>query len=202
LKHLLVICHPKKQCFTRAAARNYATAVRSLGHDVAVRDLYRLGFDPVLSEEELPDTTKPVIPGAVRREQRHVTQAAVVTFFYPLWWAFMPAMMKGYIDRVFSRGFAYDFKGDDIIPLLSDKTALIFTTSGASMADLRRSKQWHAMRVLEEDNILSPCGIKLLEHVHLPSIGPGLTPQTAEKHFTAIRNAVEKHWAAQPAPAG
>ena len=114
----------------------------------------------------------------------------------------MPAMMKGYFDRVFSRGFAYDFQGDDITPLLPDKTALIFTTSGASMADLRRSKQWHAVRALEEDNILSPCGIKLLDHVHLPSIRPGLTIQTAEKHFTAIRPAVEKNWGAQPAPAG
>ena len=81
MKHLLVICHPKKQSFTQAAARSYATAVKSLGHDVAVRDLYRLPFDPVLGEEELPDAAKPVIPGAVRREQRHVAQAGVMAFF-------------------------------------------------------------------------------------------------------------------------
>jgi hypothetical protein len=70
------------------------------------------------------------------------------------------------------------------------------------MADLRRSKQWHAMRVLEEDNILSLCGIKLLEHVHLRSIRPGLTIQNAERHFTAVRRAAENNWGAQPAPAG
>jgi len=202
LQHLLIISHPKKQSFTQTAARVYTAAVKALGHDVAVRDLYRLPFDPVLSENELPDAAKPVIPSAVRREQRYLTQAGVVAFFYPLWWAFMPAMVKGYFDRVFSCGFAYDFQGDDIIPLLSGKKAVIFTSSAASMTELRRSKQWRAMRVLEEDNILSLCGIELLDHLHLPSIRPGLTLQAAESHFDAVRHAVEKHWGAQPAPAG
>lgn len=202
MQHLLVISHPKKQSFTQTAAHVYATAVKALGHDVAVRDLYRLPFDPVLGESELPDAAKPAIPSAVRREQRHLTQAGVVVFFYPLWWAFMPAMVKGYFDRVFSRGFAYDIQGDDMIALLSGKKALIFTSSGASMTELRRSRQWHAMRVLEEDNMLSLCGIELLDHVHLPSIRPGLTLQAAEKQFDAVRQAVEKHFSAQPAPAG
>jgi NAD(P)H dehydrogenase (quinone) len=75
LKHLLVIRHLKKPSFTQAAARSYTTAVKSLGHDVAVRALYRLPFDPVLGEEELPDAAKPVIPSAVRREQCHVAAA-------------------------------------------------------------------------------------------------------------------------------
>ncbi len=202
MQHLLIIGHPKKRCFTQSAARVYTTAVKALGHNVVVRDLYRLQFDPVLGEDELPDAVKPAIPSAVRREQRHLTQAGVVAFFYPLWWAFMPAMIKGYFDRVFSCGFAYDFQGDDIVPLLSGKKALIFTSSGASMTDLRRSKQWRAMRVLEEDNMLSLCGIELLDHVHLPSIRPGLTLQAVQKHFDAVRHAVEKHWGAQPAPPG
>jgi NAD(P)H dehydrogenase (quinone) len=202
LRHLLIICHPKKRCFTQTAAQTYATAVKTLEHEVVVRDLYRLPFDPVLGEEELPNAIKPALPSIVRREQRHITQAGVIVFFYPLWWAFMPAMMKGYFDRVFSHGFAYDLQGDEIVPLLSGKKALIFTTSGASMTELRRSKQWRAMRVLEEDNLLAECGVELLDHVHLPSIRPGLTLHAAERHFAAVRHAVEKHWGAQPALAG
>jgi NAD(P)H dehydrogenase (quinone) len=202
MQHLVVISHPKQRSFTQTAAHEYATFVEALGHEVVVRDLYQLRFDPVLGADELPTTGNPTIPAAVQREQRYLADAGAVAFFYPLWWGFMPAMMKGYIDRVLSYGFAYAMQDDDIVPLLSGKRALIFTSSEASMTELRRSKQWHAMRVLEEDNILSLCGIQLLDHLHLPSVKPGLTARTVEDYFTVVRNAVQVHWGAQPVPVG
>ena len=202
MRHLVIICHPKEHSFTRAAAGSYIDAVKALGHDVAVRDLYHSGFDPVLTAGELPSARRPIVPAEVRREQRYVADSGALAFFHPLWWAFMPAMLKGYFDRVFAHGFAYDFDGDDIVPLLSGRKALIFTTSGASRADLRRARQWHAMRVLEDDNLLSRCGIELLDHLLLPSIRPGMTSGEAEKHFAEVRSAVEKHWSTQPVPAG
>lgn len=194
MKHLIIVCHPKRRSFTQAVAREYAKALKALGHKTVVRDLYRLRFDPVLGAGELLDAAKPSIPSAVRREQRHLAEADAVAFFYPLWWAFMPAMVKGYIDRVLSAGFAYDVEGDDMIPRLSGKKALIFTSSGADMAYLRQSEQWHAMRLLEKDHILSLCGIKLLEHVHFELIAPGLSKQSVETHLARVRRAVRKHW--------
>ena len=196
MRHLLIVCHPKRQSFTQAVARAYAEAAKALGHDTVIRDLYRLGFDPILGKRELLDAKKPVVPVAVRREQRFLAEAETIAFFYPLWWAFMPAMMKGYFDRVLSSGFAYDFKGDDMIPRLADKTAMIFTSSGADMAYLRRSKQWGAMRVLEEDHILSLCGIELMEHVHFPSVMPGLPKRMTEKHLARVGKTVQKYFGA------
>lgn len=202
MQHLLVICHPKRQSFVQTMAHAYAQQLESLGHDVVIRDLYHAHFDPLLGERELIGTKKPFVPSAVRREQRHVIEAGAIAFFYPLWWAYMPAMLKGYIDRVFSAGVAYDLKGEEMIPRLSGKKALIFTSSGADMPYLRRSKQWRAMRILEEDHILSLCGIELLEHVHFGSVTPDLSKRAVEKNLGVVRKAVQTHWGSVPAAQG
>jgi NAD(P)H dehydrogenase (quinone) len=202
VNHLLVVCHPMRQSFTQTVARAYAQALDALGHDVVIRDLYHLRFDPVLGESELLGAAKRVIPSAVRREQRRLADAGALAFFFPLWWGFMPAMLKGYFDRVFASGFAYDLMDDELVPRLSGKKALIFTSSGADMAYLRRSKQWRAMRILEEDHILSLCGIELLDHVNFPSVMPDLPKRTVEKHVALVRNAVQRHWGGTPAARG
>lgn len=202
MKHLVVICHPRRKSFTQAIGRRYAQAVEALGNDVVIRDLYGLHFDPVLGEGELLDAEERQVPSAVRREQRHLAAAGAVAFFYPLWWAFMPAMMKGYIDRVLASGFAYDIKDDEMVPRLSGKKALIFTSSGADMAYLRRSKQWRSMRLLEEDNILSLCGVELIEHVHFASVVPDLPKRSFDKHLAIVATAVQAHWGKVPVAQG
>lgn len=202
LKHLVVICHPRRKSFTQAIAQTYVQAVEALGNEVVVRDLYRLHFDPVLGEGELLDAKKRVTSRAVRTEQRHLSEAGAIAFFYPLWWAFMPAMMKGYIDRVLSCGFAYDIKIDEMIPRLTGKKALIFTSSGADMAYLRQSKQWSSMRLLEEEHILSLCGIELLEHLHFASVLPDLPQRSIDKHLSIAAKAAQKHWGSTPAAQG
>jgi NAD(P)H dehydrogenase (quinone) len=108
---------------------------------VVVRDLYRTRFDPILGEAELDSRT----PARIRQEQRHIAEAVAIALFFPVWWGYMPAMMKGYVDSVFPRGFAYDVDADNVAPLLSGKKALVFSSSGADMTYLRRSKQWQAM---------------------------------------------------------
>jgi NAD(P)H dehydrogenase (quinone) len=199
MQHLLIVCHPKRQSFTQTIARAYAKELDSLGQEVALRDLYRTRFDPLLGEGELMGAEKHIVPSAVRREQRRLLTAGAIAFFYPLWWAYMPAMIKGYIDRVLSAGVAYDLRAEKMIPRLTGKKALIFTSSGADMAYLRRSKQWRAMRTLEEDHILSLCGIELLDHVHFPSITPDLPKRSIEKHLATVRETAQRHWGSTPA---
>lgn len=202
MQHLVIFCHPARQSFTQTVARVYAKELDALGQEVVVRDLYRAKFDPLLGESELIGAAKPFIPAAVRREQRRLVDAGAIAFFYPLWWAYMPAILKGYIDRVFSAGVAYDLRTDEMVPRLSGKKALIFTSSGADMAYLRRSKQWGAMRTLEKDHILSLCGIELLDHIHFPSVTPELTKRSLEKHLSTVRATVQKYWGSAPAAQG
>ena len=202
MQHLAIVVHPRGKSFTQTVAKVYAAELAGLGHDVVVRDLYRRRFDSLLSEAELLGPEQPKIPAMVRREQRHLAEAGAVAFFYPLWWAFMPAMMKGYIDRVLAPGFAYDLKDDELAPRLTGKRALIFTSSGADMDYLRDSGQWQAMRLLEKEHMLSLCGIELLDHVHFPSITPDLPARTLEKHLDRMRRTVQKYWGGAPAARG
>jgi NAD(P)H dehydrogenase (quinone) len=68
-----------------------------------------MGFNPVMGAHELePLSNGRTADTDVAQAQHDVRNADALTVIYPLWWATMPAMMKGYIDRVFARGFAYE----------------------------------------------------------------------------------------------
>ena len=111
MDHLLVVAHPRIVSFTQSMADAYAKELRSLGHSVVVRDLYKEGFNPLLSAEELLGPELPKVPLAVRREQDYAADAAAIALFFPIWWAYMPAIVKGYFDRVLSPSFAYELVG-------------------------------------------------------------------------------------------
>src|SRR5947209_2318400 len=107
MKHALIIAHPKSESFTAAAAEAYRAACEELGHRTVIRDLYRLEFDPRLGAQEMPWSAG-FQPGAdVRAERALIADCDAFAFFYPLWLNTPPAMLKGYMERVFGFGFAY-----------------------------------------------------------------------------------------------
>jgi NAD(P)H dehydrogenase (quinone) len=120
---LVVFAHPELQSFNGALK---ATAVQTLtqqGHNVVVSDLYRLGWRTALDEHDFPahqdhqflDVSAEqelafrggTQSADVVAEQAKVAAADFVLFVFPMWWFSMPAILKGWVDRVFSRGFAY-----------------------------------------------------------------------------------------------
>ena len=105
MRHAVIVAHPRRRSVTCAIAQAYAEAARALGHEVVERDLYRLGFDPCLKAEEIPDAEPPRFGEDVRREREALKDADVFAFVYPLWFNAPPAILKGYVDRVFSMGF-------------------------------------------------------------------------------------------------
>jgi NAD(P)H dehydrogenase (quinone) len=123
MKILVVFAHPEPKSFGSALLeRAKATLVRE-GHEVAVSDLYRMGFNPVASEA---DFTERRFPEALQydREQKYSVEHAslspdiqteleklqwcdLLILQFPLWWFSVPAIMKGWIDRVFVNGVVY-----------------------------------------------------------------------------------------------
>ncbi|MCC8116562.1 MAG: NAD(P)H-dependent oxidoreductase, partial [Planctomycetes bacterium] len=69
------------------------------------------------------------IPPDIKREQDAVRKADVVAFIHPIWWFGLPAILKGWIDRVFSYGFAYGHDSRGVKPLLAGKKAIIDNTA-------------------------------------------------------------------------
>jgi NAD(P)H dehydrogenase (quinone) len=209
MKHLIVVAHPSASSFTMALARLYATELERLGHTQSTSDLYRMGFNPILGAEELastdlarlPDSSAHATAGDVARAQRDVRHAEVLTAIYPLWWLSMPAIMKGYIDRVFARGFAYEPAKGLVRGLLTGKKCVLITLSGAPLTVLARDGRWSAVQTLQDGHIFRSAGFELLEHLHLDQVQPGLPVPVAEHHFARILECARRHFAAPTAQA-
>ena len=197
MKHLVVAAHPVAGSFTMALTHAYTVEVERLGHQQRTCDLYRLGFNPVLSAEELTsDGTSCPVSADIARAQDDLRWADALTVIYPLWWLSMPAIMKGYIDRVFSRGFAYESHGGIVRGLLSGKSAVLVTISGAPQPLLVQSGNWNAVQVLQDTHVFRSTGLKLLEHVHFDEVVPGLSNATATRYLERIRVCARKHFSA------
>lgn len=109
MKVLTVVTHPRTNSLTFAVADRFVQGLKAAGHETEVLDLHRSGFDPVLMEADEPDWVakhqhySPEVETEMERMKRHDALA----YIFPLWWWSMPAMLKGYIDRVWNYGFAY-----------------------------------------------------------------------------------------------
>ena len=137
MKALVVYCHPSAGSLTEAVRDTVLEALAAGGADVEVIDLYAEGFQPALSAAELRDYVDPTIN--TRHVARHVEAlktADALIFIYPTWWYGQPAMLKGWLDRVFVPEVAFHMpasEGEDIRPALTHiRQVAVFTTCGAS----------------------------------------------------------------------
>ena len=144
---LIVHCHPDPSSFNGAMTRITRECLASTGHVVALSDLYAQGFDPVehsrhyeaptnsavfqpLTEQRYAFESEQLAPD-VRREVDKLKAADLVIFQFPLWWHGMPAMLKGWFDRVFVYGGIYNGERRFDRGMLQGKRALYsFTTGG------------------------------------------------------------------------
>jgi len=135
MRILVIYAHPLADSFAAALHRAVVTALRQSGHEVDDCDLYAEGFDPVLSPAERRDynTPSPDLSGVAGHVARLRAAEAVVLCF-PTWWYGMPAILKGYFDRVWAQGVAFRLPegGGAIRPALTNiKKLWVVTTYGA-----------------------------------------------------------------------
>ncbi|CAN5818481.1 NAD(P)H-dependent oxidoreductase [soil metagenome] len=105
---LVVYCHPDPDSFTAAARTVVVETLRRGGHDVRLEDLYADGFQPVLSADERLTHREPGVAPELQRYADDLRWCEAIVFVYPTWWSGMPAMLKGWVDRVWARGIAWD----------------------------------------------------------------------------------------------
>jgi putative NADPH-quinone reductase len=131
-----VYAHPLEQSFTAAVRDRAVGALTKAGHDVDLLDLYGDNFDPYLDAEEWsPDTPhaedRPELSGLIERLRR----AEWLVFVYPTWFGGVPAMLKGWLDRVWVEHVAFDrAPGSNRIRarLLPIRRLSVVTTYGSS----------------------------------------------------------------------
>ncbi|WP_018932479.1 NAD(P)H oxidoreductase [Gracilibacillus lacisalsi] len=109
MKVLTIVTHPRQDSLTFTVAKRMMAGLQDAGHEVDVLDLYRSDFDPILKEVDEPDwsTDQQQFSVRVHQEMDRLKQYDGLAFVFPLWWWSMPALLKGYIDRVWNYSFAY-----------------------------------------------------------------------------------------------
>jgi putative NADPH-quinone reductase len=127
-KILVFVGHPRKASLCGGLAEAYAGAARAAGAEIELLYLGELVFDPILRGGYKEPT--PLEPDLVAA-QAAITRADRLVFVTPVWWASVPALLKGFIDRVFLPGFAFAYKKGGLgLPeqLLRGKTATVLLT--------------------------------------------------------------------------
>jgi putative NADPH-quinone reductase len=134
---LVVYCHPKEGSFTAAVRDTVLARLAAKGAEVRVIDLYARGFDPTLSRGEWEGyVDSPANRDPVAGDVAALQWADTLIFVYPTWWYALPAILKGWLDRVFLPDVAFLMPAGEnqtIRPGLTNITRLgVFTTCGAS----------------------------------------------------------------------
>jgi NAD(P)H dehydrogenase (quinone) len=161
MKILVVFAHPRRASFTGALLDQFTSGLLEAGHSVEIADLYREGFNPCLGEEDLAQFAEGgVMPADVLYEQARVEAADALGFVFPVWWWSFPAILKGWIDRVWSQGWAYDFTYEKATGLLRQRKAVLLGSGGTSHQAYRRYGYYGAMQRQLDTGIMRYCGIE------------------------------------------
>ncbi|MGH7024131.1 MAG: NAD(P)H-dependent oxidoreductase [Caulobacteraceae bacterium] len=191
MKHVVIVAHPDAGSFNLSVAGAYCQMVRAREHEVVLRDLYRMGFDPRLQASEMPR------PGGFKPAEDVVAERAVVgdadvfAFVYPLLFYSPPAMLKGYIERVFGMGFGFGaIEGGGNAPLLTGRKMISFTSSGSPLEWVRQEGAWSAIRNLFDEHFAKVCGLTVIDHLHFGGITTGIRPEVVQGHLATVRERV------------
>lgn len=146
---LIVYAHPEPASFNGAMRDLAVATLTAQGHEVAVSDLYAMGWNPVagpadidgphaeparfsLAREQTVAMQNGTIVADIAAEQAKLIRADLVILQFPVWWFGMPAILKGWADRVFARGFAYLPGRKYDTGMFQGKRAMLAATTGTS----------------------------------------------------------------------
>ncbi|KAH7579902.1 Flavodoxin-like fold [Nakaseomyces glabratus] len=149
MRYLIIYAHPGPKSLNSSLLEETVGQLTSQGHEVKVSDLYAQKWKAALDTDDAPVQQEPgrshiaydlalslekgKLPADIVAEQEKVKWADHVIFQFPLWWYGMPAIMKGWLDRVFIYGFSYKMLPDGGIGgLLQGKKASIIVTAGGT----------------------------------------------------------------------
>ncbi|WP_454887839.1 NAD(P)H-dependent oxidoreductase [Sphingomonas oryzagri] len=171
LRHVVILCHPAKESFCASIAQTYCETVRVSGQEATLRDLYAMGFDPVLKDDECHrGSDRPIAPD-IQAELEMIAGAATFVLIYPIWFALPPAMLKGYIDRVLgSAASATAIRQGSCQGVLNDRHILSITTSSVTDIRLDAQGQIESLRNLTTRYLLQAFDMKACDHLHFGGI--------------------------------
>lgn len=166
MKNLIVYAHPNPASLNHFLKQTIVESLQESGQEVIVRDLNELSYNPVLSLDDMNGQRMGQVADDVKKEQDFITWADRIIFVYPIWWTGMPAVMKGYIDRVFSYGFAYRYDQGIQKGLLAGKKTIIINSHGKSNVEYAESGLDKALALTSDTGIFNYCGFEIQQHFY------------------------------------
>jgi len=193
MKHLIIYAHPNPESLNHSILDTAVNTLRKNGHEVTVRDLYKLDFQPVLKPEDTEAMKAGKTPNDIKTEQEFISEADAITFIYPIWWTGLPAILKGYVDRVFAYGFAYMPGAEGIVKLLKGKKGLIINTHGTPTEVYDEIGMTAGLKVTSGIGIFDFTGIETVEHLLFGSIGY-LEEEAYKGMLTRVEDTINRHF--------
>lgn len=177
IQHLVILGHPGGSSFNRAMAERYCATVRACGEEAVLRDLYAIGFDPLLKDAERPDNPDYMPTSDVQVEIDLIAKSAVIVLVYPIWFGMPPAVIKGYVDRVLGAGFsARDIKNGAPNLMLQGKRLVILSSSASTRPWLEEKGQWTSLRRAFDDYLTMIFSLEGCDHLHFDAVVGDLSP--------------------------
>jgi NAD(P)H dehydrogenase (quinone) len=187
---LVVLANPKEKCFTRDVCSIFCDEVAARGHPVTLRDLYAMNFNPITSATDIRGNLTGNVADDVAVEQEHVRRADVIALIHPIWWIDRPAILKGYIDRVFALGFAYGYGPGGVKGSLAGKKAVIISSSGSTQEHFSESGKMEAIRIAQDFGTMEFCDMQMMGHLHFAPVGSRSNAEMIEDYKRQVREFV------------
>jgi putative NADPH-quinone reductase len=195
MKCLVVIAHPSTHSLCHAMARATIAALKAGGHEVQVEDLYGSGFSPTLTVNERQSYYSPAYDSAAVQDQIDcLLSAEALVLVFPTWWFGFPAVLKGWFDRVWAPGIAYDHATDlgAIKPRLHNLRSALAITSLGSPWWVDRLILWQPVKRVLKTALLGTCAPRCqLEMLSLYK-AESLTPVDVQRFCSRIERSIGK----------
>lgn len=195
MKITVILGHPRGGSFNHAIAETVVKALEDNLHEVMYHDLYEEGFDPVLPYEEIPKSAG--LDAGLRRYCDELSASEGIVVIHPNWWGQPPAILKGWIDRVFRPGLAYEFVEGDSgggipVGLLRARTAIVLNTSNTP--EERESGVFgDPLERLWKDCVFGLCGVKTV-YRRMFSVVVTSTPGQRKEWLREVRETIDRYF--------
>ncbi|NGQ97091.1 NAD(P)H-dependent oxidoreductase [Brevibacillus sp. SYP-B805] len=170
MKACILFAQPGEQSFHHEILHRVERALNQADISYTVRDLYKMNFQPVLSAADMKGVEQGRVSADIEEEQQLVTDADLLVMVYPVWWWSQPAVLKGWIDRVFTHGFAFRYEAHGPVGLLTEKRAIVFTTTHESEEEIRARGFDDLITKQIADGILSFVGCEDVVHRNFAAV--------------------------------
>ena len=171
MRTLVILSHPHEKSYCYALYEAIVESLEASGGHVDTLHLDRESFDAVMREADLAvyaggQSADPAVLGY----QSRIRAASQLVFIFPIWWEGMPGLLKGFIDKVFTKGFAYEASKHRVTPKLTHIRRAVVVTTMNTPAWIYRWLYGNAVQRAFVRGTLRKCGVRKVAWIPLTPV--------------------------------